>query len=225
MFGMGFSELMVLAVLALLITGPKELPKMLKSLGLWAGRLRRMAGDLRAQSGIDDVLRNEGLNESIIELRKLARGELDTIQRSLDDKRNAGAAPVATSGDVVEIVRDRENPIHGCDTYGAVPDTAILYADTFPRSLHADSALYVMGDESLPLPPRPQTPEADESVEPASREAASEAAPRRMPSSSPPVNLVELLDEATKAVTPISEKNLPAAARLAADAPDAKDEA
>lgn len=206
---MGFSELLVLALLALLITGPKELPKMLRTLGQWAGQMRRMASDLRSQSGIDDVLRAEGLSESIVELRKLARGELDSIQRSVEDKKHDHTP------DVVEVVRDREYPQNGCDAYNAIPDTAIIYSETFPRSQFASEALYVMGDETMALPDPPKPVDATdetatvEPTEPYANEPYMGGGfpPVRQPSG-PPVNLGELLDEATKAVTPISDPAL-----------------
>ena len=79
MFGMSFGELVVLIVVAIVVIGPKDLPKMLGKLGRFAGKMRRMAADLRHQSGIDEVLRTEGIHENLTEIRKLARGELDQI--------------------------------------------------------------------------------------------------------------------------------------------------
>ena len=79
---MSFGELAVVVIVALVVMGPKELPKVLRKLGQWAGKLRRMAADLRAQSGIDDALRTEGLDDDIREIRKLARGELDGVSKA-----------------------------------------------------------------------------------------------------------------------------------------------
>jgi sec-independent protein translocase protein TatB len=80
MFGLSFGELVVLVIVAVVVIGPRDLPKMLRKLGQWAGKLRRMASEMRAQSGIDDVLRADGLGEDIAEIRKLARGELDNVR-------------------------------------------------------------------------------------------------------------------------------------------------
>jgi len=79
---MSFGELAIVAIVGLVIFGPKELPKVLRKLGQWAGKLRRMAMDLRVQSGIDDALRYEGLHEPIREIQKLTRGELDGVMRA-----------------------------------------------------------------------------------------------------------------------------------------------
>src|SRR5688500_6482418 len=119
--------------------GPKDLPKMLRRLGQWAGKIRRAAADLRAQSGIDDALRSEGLADDIAEIRKLARGELDAVRvattienRALSDTRTK-QEPYGR-GDDFYVVRDREYPRDGADAYGALPDNAIVYAEGLPKS-------------------------------------------------------------------------------------------
>src|SRR6185436_8089986 len=103
--------------------GPKDLPKMLRRLGQWAGKIRRAAADLRAQSGIDDALRSEGLADDIAEIRKLARGELDAVQRAAridnDSVRSSDAQESYGRDDDFYVVRDREYPREGADAYGA----------------------------------------------------------------------------------------------------------
>lgn len=165
---MSFGELAVVVIVSLIVIGPKELPKVLRKLGQWAGKLRRMAADLRAQSGIDDAIRSEGLTDDIREIQKLARGELDGVARSTAGALTA-ASPVSRSvsheplapepySDVF-VDRDRETPREGPDSYGAIPDTALVYADSFPKSPLARDALYLYGDADAPLPPLPPTDE------------------------------------------------------------------
>jgi sec-independent protein translocase protein TatB len=175
-FGFSLSELVVVVLVAVVVMGPKDLPKMLKRLGKFAGKMRRMAADLRAQSGIDDALRSEGLADDIAEIRKLARGELDNVSRlarvDLDESRPK-ALPLASSvphedyarGDDFYVIRDREYPRDGCDAYGAIPDNAIVYTETMPRSPLARDPLYVLGDADAELPPEPE-PEPDPQPEP-----------------------------------------------------------
>ncbi len=170
MFGMSFGELAVVVIVALVVMGPKELPKVLRKLGQWAGKLRRMAADLRAQSGIDDVLRTEGLDNDIREIRKLARGELDGVVKS-DLKAAATTAAVATASAATHeygapvfsemfVERDRENPREGADSYGALPDTAIVYDGSLPKSALADDPLYMLGDATAKIPEKPKKEEA-----------------------------------------------------------------
>ena len=173
----------MIAVVALVVAGPKDLPKMLRKAGRMAAKLRRMAADLRAQSGIDDALRTEGLSEELAELRKLARGEIDRVDRAVRYEP-AAAAPETSAQDLRNrdwvIARDREYPRDGADSYGALPDDAVVYADTLPASPWARDALYVMGDASAELPPEPvaeDTSAEDTSAEEAEPAGAEEAEP------------------------------------------------
>ena len=49
MFDVGFSELVLLALIGLLVLGPQRLPKIAAEVGRWAGRARRTLADLRYQ--------------------------------------------------------------------------------------------------------------------------------------------------------------------------------
>jgi sec-independent protein translocase protein TatB len=152
-FGLSFGELCVLVIVAIVVIGPKDMPKVLRRAGQMAGKLRRMANDLRVQSGIDEVLRAGGIGDDLKEIRKLAQGDfLNPITRAI--------GTTALSGDGLEVVREREYPREGADSYGAVPDTAILYSRGAVASPLATDALYVTGDPDGPLPPAAPTPEA-----------------------------------------------------------------
>jgi sec-independent protein translocase protein TatB len=157
-FGMSFGELCVLVVVAIVVIGPKDLPRFLRKAGQFAGRLRRMATDVRAQSGIDEVLRSEGLTKDIAEIRRLAQGDfIDPVVRGrFNPILGAGVAEAARSvppsPSEFVVVREREYPSEGADSYGAIPDTAIMYAKGLPVSSHASDPLYVAGDADAALP-------------------------------------------------------------------------
>ncbi|HVJ89909.1 MAG TPA: Sec-independent protein translocase protein TatB [Labilithrix sp.] len=157
MFGFSFSELVVVVVVALVVMGPKDLPHMLRRLGQWAGKIRRAAADLRAQSGIDEALRSEGLSEDLAEIRKLARGELDAVQRAARVDLATPHSPAQSNlqQDDFYVVRDREYPRDGADAYGALPDDAVVYAGGLPKSALARDPLYLLGDADAELPSEP----------------------------------------------------------------------
>ena len=54
MFDIGWSELVVIGVVALIAIGPKELPGVLRSVGFWMGKVRKMAAEFQ---GLGDDLR------------------------------------------------------------------------------------------------------------------------------------------------------------------------
>ena len=49
MFDVGWSELLVIGVVALIAIGPKELPGVLRTVGQWMGKIRRMAAEFQGQ--------------------------------------------------------------------------------------------------------------------------------------------------------------------------------
>ena len=61
MFGVDSSELAVVAILALIFIGPKDLPKVMHTVGYWVGRVRGMARHFTA--GIENMVREAELEE------------------------------------------------------------------------------------------------------------------------------------------------------------------
>src|SRR5688500_14828058 len=61
MFDIGYTELLVIAIVALVVIGPKDLPRVMRTVGTWVGRARGMARHFR--SGIDTMMREAELEE------------------------------------------------------------------------------------------------------------------------------------------------------------------
>src|SRR4051812_38444687 len=61
MFGVDSTEFVIVAVLALIFIGPKDLPKVLRTVGYWVGRMRGMARHFT--SGIETMMREAELEE------------------------------------------------------------------------------------------------------------------------------------------------------------------
>src|SRR5436305_9665041 len=68
MFDISWSELLVIAVVAIIVIGPKDLPRVLRSVGRWSGQVKRMARDFQNQF-------NEALREA----------ELDSLKKDVED--------------------------------------------------------------------------------------------------------------------------------------------
>ena len=93
MFGVDTSELILVAVLALIFIGPKDLPNALRTVGRWVGQIRGMARHF--QSGIDAMIREAELEE----MEKKWREENDRIMReypALLEQQTAEAGHVPT---------------------------------------------------------------------------------------------------------------------------------
>ena len=75
MFDIGFLELIMVGVVALLVVGPERLPKLARTAGLWIGRGRRALGAVKAE--IDRELKAEELKEILA--KQAAHNPLETI--------------------------------------------------------------------------------------------------------------------------------------------------
>ena len=185
MFGISFPEFLVLGTVALLVLGPEKLPGMLRTLGQWLAKARKVTTEVRYQSGIDDVLRAEGLEGGLSELRGLVRGGLSGSVLSQAVSSHSAAHSSAqqlrsTSLDHFVPDKSREYPVEGCDAYGALPDNAIVYAEGLPKGPLARDPLYVAGDEKAILPAE-APPNAPEAPAPAAPESSPRAEKKDKP--------------------------------------------
>lgn len=82
MFDIGFQELVVIAILALLVAGPERLPGLARNCGLWAGRLKRYINHARRE--LEQELK---LDEEMRFDDKLS--DLDSMMRDAPDRHHA----------------------------------------------------------------------------------------------------------------------------------------
>jgi len=68
MFNIGFAELLVILLIAFVVVGPKDLPKIARALGRFVKYVRKMIEEVKRESGLDDV-----------------ENELKTMERKIDE--------------------------------------------------------------------------------------------------------------------------------------------
>ena len=83
MFGISFSELLLVGLVALLVLGPERLPGAARTVGLWIGRLKRsfnaIKQEVEREIGADEI-RRQLHNEHILSLEQEARNILTPVQ-------------------------------------------------------------------------------------------------------------------------------------------------
>ena len=110
MFDIAFSELLVIAVIALLVIGPEKLPKVARTAGVMFGRLQRYVNDVKAdiqrEVELDELkkLRSQfedaakSVEQSVSEVDREVRAVGDDLNRSIGDPAGgAGSAPSETA--------------------------------------------------------------------------------------------------------------------------------
>ncbi len=89
MFDIGWSELLIIAVVALVVIGPKELPATLRSIGKITTRARKMAGEFRSQ--FDEAMREAELDDvrqTISDAQKL--NPVNSLREAMNPLRQMG---------------------------------------------------------------------------------------------------------------------------------------
>jgi len=89
MFDIGFSELLVIGVVALIVIGPEKLPRMARTIGHLAGRLQRYVADVKADINREvelDELRKmrDSMQQSASNLESTVQGELNKTADDLN---------------------------------------------------------------------------------------------------------------------------------------------
>ncbi|GAA4648454.1 Sec-independent protein translocase protein TatB [Kistimonas scapharcae] len=96
MFDIGFLELLVIAVIALIVLGPERLPVAIKVVAVWIGRLRRSFQSIRQEIEKEinaDEIRREIHNESVMAELKKTRDSLQNEVDGLNQQIDAESSP------------------------------------------------------------------------------------------------------------------------------------
>jgi sec-independent protein translocase protein TatB len=103
MFDVGFWELGIIALVALVVIGPERLPKVARTAGLWLGRGRRFVASVKAD--IDKEIKAEELKEILEKQAKEANPMHEIIEETrsdLDQIKQQAESDVQASRDALE---------------------------------------------------------------------------------------------------------------------------
>jgi len=108
MFGIGWTELLIIAIVAIVVVGPKDLPRLMRTFGHYAGKLRRMGNEFKQQ--VDEAMREAEL----VEVRKaveILRDPSRTFEGNLMlPKQHAVVKPYVNSEARTPVVLERAAP-------------------------------------------------------------------------------------------------------------------
>ena len=136
MFDIGWTELVVVAVVAILVVGPKQLPGMLRSVGKTIGSVRRMAGDFQRQ--FNDALKEADLDDITKTVTKFnptkqIKDSLNPIKQATADVQrdiNKGLLKPAAKVEAAAKVETAAKVENKIETIDATPEPAPVVAET-----------------------------------------------------------------------------------------------
>jgi sec-independent protein translocase protein TatB len=143
MFNLGWGELVVIGIVALIAIGPKELPTVLRTLGQWMGKVRRMANEFQGQF-------QEALREA----------EFADLKKHTDDI-SSSVSEFSTIDPLADVQKDVERSFEETPAADSPPPVtpAVDAASPTPAALPVSAPLPAI-DVPLPEPPAAVT-EAD----------------------------------------------------------------
>ena len=100
MFDVGFTELLVIGVVALIVIGPERLPKVARTAGHLLGRLQRYVGDVK--SDIEREMRLEEMKKLQADVEAQARGIETQVRSEMHGVESALAAPAEPLADLMQ---------------------------------------------------------------------------------------------------------------------------
>jgi sec-independent protein translocase protein TatB len=77
MFDIGWPELFLIAVVVLLVVGPKELPKVLRNVGIWVNKAKLVTREFRGH--VDDMIRESELSEVRDQISHAGQADLESV--------------------------------------------------------------------------------------------------------------------------------------------------
>jgi sec-independent protein translocase protein TatB len=124
MFDFGFTEMMIIAVIGLVVIGPERLPKVAKQAGQWLGKLRRYVDDVKSdinrQMELQELKNLQGeLTETAREVESSMQSTISQVQSDFEEVQQSigggtasgSAAEPATDWDRVYAVRRQRDRI------------------------------------------------------------------------------------------------------------------
>lgn len=106
MFDIGFSEILVIAVIALIVMGPERPPQALRTFALWFGRIRQqfrtVRTDLENEMGIDDIrrqLHNENILRDLDDAKTDVKNAGEDIERAINHPEDDNTQPPPLADD------------------------------------------------------------------------------------------------------------------------------
>jgi sec-independent protein translocase protein TatB len=149
-FDIGWSEFMVIGVVALIVIGPKDLPAALRVAGYWVRKARTLSREFH--SSVEQMMREVELHEVQQQLKRATEFNIEDEFQKIVDPVNE---PAAGSPPAIEKQ--------------AVPDyldTSPAPADPVPPTIAAEAAMEEEPELPLALPPVHPEPEPARAVEP-----------------------------------------------------------
>jgi sec-independent protein translocase protein TatB len=166
MFDIGWSEFLVIAIVALIAIGPKELPGVLRMVGQWMGKARKMAAEFQGQ--FQEAMREAemaDLKKSFDEVKEAASGFTSgNIMTSLE--KDVGNALRIDDIDKPAISQTETPAVAASETPAIEPPVAPTTPEAPVPETFAEADAHAAATEPLAITPEVQSEPAPQDIQP-----------------------------------------------------------
>ena len=144
MDNIGFTELVLLGVVALVVLGPEKLPGAIRTLSLWIGRLKRsfnsIKTDIEREIGADEIrrqLRNEAIMDKFKQTKAQVNDAVSTVKKQTEEFRKSVELEARTIESATAPVTSRAAPAQPAPDAIAAAGIAIGYVELLQPELES----------------------------------------------------------------------------------------
>jgi sec-independent protein translocase protein TatB len=156
MDNIGFSELVLLGIIALVVLGPEKLPGAIRTASLWIGRLKRsfnsIKTDIEREIGADEIrrqLRNEAIMDKFKQTKAQVNDAVNTVKKQTDEFRKSVELEAKTLESATAPVISKPVP------------APVQAPAAIPPSTTADASTITAGATTAPQPAAAAQPDGD----------------------------------------------------------------
>jgi sec-independent protein translocase protein TatB len=146
MFDLGWTEILLIAVVAIVVIGPKDLPRAMRTVGQWTTKMKRMAGDFQRQF-------NEAVREAELDDVKNQVTKLGKIDPMADLKKSLTKVDTDLKADLKKVDDSIAGSLARPDAVNPVPKTPPAPAVAPPvaaAEIAAPEAVVIESAEPVP---------------------------------------------------------------------------
>jgi len=153
MFDIGWSELLIIAVVTIIVVGPKDLPRLLRSLGQIMRKVRATANEFRGH--VDDVIRDaelDDLKSTMDDVKSM--NPVNQVKKAISDEVD-GVRDIVSETDIRNYHEDfpDDEPFDDFDDPGAEWDDEdeVIVEESKPRPKIAKASTAAQGSKTAPV--------------------------------------------------------------------------
>ncbi|KIN61376.1 Sec-independent protein translocase protein TatB [Sulfitobacter noctilucae] len=180
MFDLGWTELLLIGIVALIVVGPKDLPMMFRKVGQFVGKAKGMAREF--SSAMNDAADESGMREMSTSINKSLKVATNPVGSAMDSVKSATKSltdldPESETGKLAAKKAEDFKKVQASSARSGAERLKREAAEAEARAVAAEAAL----KPDTPVAPKKAAPKKAAAAKPAGKKAPAKAAPKKAP--------------------------------------------